>query len=163
MEIEVRHSVERLTALYDALWAERFRTVIVIAGVLAGASLVWLTLGGRLLPAGVFGASLVVVVAAWLVRTTMRRQVAAQWALFGAQPMRYGIGDEALSEASSLGNCSLRWRAFDRPRELQGFLVLPRHPTDAGNVIALPLDSLSVEARRLIEDRIAAAAATPVG
>jgi hypothetical protein len=163
MEIEVRHNLERLIALYDALWAERFRAVMVIAGSLAGASLVWLALGGRMLPAGVFGASLVVVAVSWLGRATMRRQVTAQLALFGPQPLRYRIGDETLSEASSLGDCSLRWRAFDRPRELQGFFVLPRHPTDAGNVIALPLDSLSADARRLIEDRIAAAAATPVG
>jgi hypothetical protein len=163
MEIEVQHRPERLVALYDVLWAERFRTVMFIAGSLAVAALVWLLLGGRVLPAGVFGASLAVVVAGQLVRETLRRQVAAQLASFGAQPLRYHIDDEGLRETSSIGDCQLRWHAFDRPRELGGFLVLPRHPKDVGQVIALPLESLPADARQAIEDRVAAASTTRVG
>lgn len=163
MEFEVSHDVKRVTALYDALWAERFGNVMRVAGVLAGGAMTWLLLGGGALAGVAFGAAVMVVVLAQVMRETVRRQVAAWLAEFGPTPLRYRIEDDSLHETSSQGECMLRWQAFAAARELQGFLVLPRRPSDAGQLIALPLATLPAAARLAIEDRIAAAAAGRVG
>lgn len=165
MEFSVTHRLDRLVPLYEAIWAERFGRAITVFGAVAVASMTALILwsGGPWLAVAALSASLMAIALISLARESMRQQVERQFAELGLQQMRYRIEDTGFSEASTAGDCTLRWHAFAPPRELAGFLVLPRRPANSGNVIALPLDQLSAEARRAIEDRIGHAAATRVG
>jgi hypothetical protein len=163
MEFEVHHDAQRMQALYQALWAERFRGATRASGVIAVAAMTWLLLGGGALAGVVFGAAVTLVAIAQVLRDAVKRQVAAWLAEFGPTPLRYRVEADALHESSSLGECNLRWQAFAPARELQGFLVLPRRPAEGAQVIALPLAALPDAARSAIEDRVAAAAAGRMG
>jgi hypothetical protein len=165
MEFEVRHDAARVQALYQALWAERFRAAVWVSNLVAVAAMTWLLLGGTgLAVAGtVLGAAVMFIGCAQVVREGVRRQVAGWLAEFGAAPLHYRIDADGLHETSAVGECRLRWHAFAPARELEGFLVLPRRPADSGQVIALPLAALPAAARLAIEDRLGAAGAGRMG
>jgi hypothetical protein len=165
MEFEVRHDTARVQALYQALWAERFRAAVRVSGVVAFAAMTWLLLGGRgpAFAGIVLGAAVMFIGCAEVVREGVRRQVAGWLAEFGSAPLHYRIDADGLHETSAVGECRLRWHAFAPARELGGFLVLPRRPADSGQIIALPLAALPAAARQAIEDRLGAAATGRMG
>lgn len=165
MEFNVSHRLDRVVGLYDALWAERFRAPALwsFGGAVAAACAMLLWPGARLVAVAIFSACVLATAIARLVRSMTRQQVRRQFEELRLAQMRYRVLDEGLSESSAAGDCMLRWHALAPPRELAGFLVVPRRPIDSNNLIALPLDQLSAEARLAIEDRIGRAAATRVG
>jgi hypothetical protein len=165
MEFDISHRIDRVVSLYDALWAERFSAParVSLGGAVAAACALLLWPGARIASAAICSACALAAAVAWWIRSTTRQQVQRQFDELRLAHMRYRVLEEGLSESSAAGNCLLRWHALAPPRELAGFLVVPRRPIDSNNLIALPLDQLSAEARRAIEDRIGRAAATPVG
>lgn len=165
MEFSIQHRLEPLVALYDALVAERLARATTVFWVLAVAAATGLLLGlwPGALWAGILGASAMAVALFGVFRDGVRRQVHQQFEVLQLQSMRYRISDEGLHESSDVGECLLRWHAFEPPRDRAGFLLVPRRPAESGRVIALPLDQLGADARLAIEDRITRSAGTRMG
>ena len=166
MEFSIRHRLDALLALYTALGRERLGTATRVCWILAigsatAALLMWPTLNWAW--TALSGGSVVAIALLGLARDNIQRQVRQQFELVGAGPIHYRIGESGLREDSAIGESLLRWQAFDSPRELAGFLLLPRRPAISGLVIALPLDQVAENARREIQDRIAHANATRMG
>jgi hypothetical protein len=165
MEFTVTHRLDRLLPLYDALVVERVgraRTLLWIVAVAAATAL----LMGRGMPwwaAALLAGSATAIALIGMTRESVRQHVTAQFELLEREPLRYRLDEAGLFEASFVGEGTLRWHAFAAPRELAGFLVLPRHPVQGGHLIALPLDQLPPEARRVIEGRVERAASGPMG
>jgi hypothetical protein len=165
MEASITHRLDRLAALYDALWAERFRRPVIVLYVVAVAAttaiLVWPE--ARLIAVAIASACVVMIAVARVASVSMQQRIRQQIEALDLWTLRYRIDEGALAEASAVGECSLHWHAFAPPREIAGYLVLQRRPVSSGNLIALPLDQLGAEVRSTLEDRVARASAPRMG
>jgi hypothetical protein len=156
VEFEVRHTPEELKRAYTEWWEARYRGAYRISFWIAVAAFA----GMLLMRSAPWPLVVVAVLAAsYAALLTTQRDTALRLALqyldiLGPEPFRYRVSAAGMREITAAGECELRWSAFESVVRQSNAVLLVRKPSEAQNVIILPLSQIPSEIPNLLEGHI---------
>ncbi len=156
IEFEIKHTAEGLTRAYTEWWEGRYRrayrisfwvAVAALTGMLFMSSAPW-----PLVVVATLGAGCAALLAA--IRDTAIRLALQYLDILGPEPFRYGLSDTGLRETTAAGTCELRFSVFESVVRQRDALILVRKPSEAQNIIILPLSQIPAEIPDILDSRI---------